>query len=185
MKKAIADGQTVVLFVDECHLRHNQSCGYVWSLRGQRVSVPMFNHAQSQTYYGALDLLTRRFYLRACGVADSENTVDFLCFLLENFPDAQRLVVIWDGARFHTGTVVSAFLTELNDGLLPSQWLLECVRLAPNAPAQNPVEDCWLKAKNFVRRHVQAQFGFKHICQLFEQAFRLLSFEFNKLDWCF
>jgi transposase len=131
----------------------------------------MGNHCQSQTYYGALELLKGRFCLRAYAAANGENTVDFLCELLQEFPLACKLVVIWDGARFHTGQVVAAFLSELNRGLPPCRWLIECVLLAPNAPEQNPVEDCWLKAKNFVRRHSRTLYSFGHVRLCFERAF--------------
>jgi transposase len=185
MKKTIVKGHTVVVFADETDLQYGETQGYVWALAGKRVWIPMGNYRQSQTYYGALELLTRRFHLRAYSSANGENTVRFLGELLSQFPLASKLIVIWDGARFHTSQLVSAFLAQLNTGLPPCQWRIECILLAPNAPEQNPVEDCWLKAKNFVRQHGRVHTCFKQVCECFEQAFRVLSFNFNKLNWYF
>lgn len=30
---------------------------------------------------------------------------------------------------------------------LPKTWNIHCVRLGPNNPSQNPIEDAWLQAK--------------------------------------
>ena len=57
--------------------------------------------------------------------------------------------------------------------LVPDQWQITCIRFAPNAPEQNPVEDVWLQAKNFPLKdldrvqiffccQVKASFGGKH-----------------------
>ncbi len=43
---------------------------------------------------------------------------------------------------------------------------ITCIRFAPNAPAQNPVEDVWLQAKRFIRE-------FYHLCKSFFAVKRL------------
>ncbi len=45
------------------------------------------------------------------------------------------------------------FLLELNGDKKPDNWSINCILFAPNAPQQNPVEDIWLQAKNFLRKY--------------------------------
>ena len=37
----------------------------------------------------------------------------------------------------------------INQEKTEEEWLINCLKFAPNAPKQNPVEDIWLQAKNF------------------------------------
>jgi len=165
-------------------LKHGDSAGYVWGHKGHRVTIPMMNERHSKTFYGALDLFSREFLLQPHDWANMENTVKFLKWLLEEkYPTAKRIFIIWDGASFHTGQLVKDFLLSVNQGLKKSQWKLHCLLFAPNAPDQNPVEDCWLKAKNFVRKHIRDNLTFAQTVHCFKNAFNELDFNFNKLQW--
>lgn len=175
-----------MLFQDECHLKHGDSTGYVWGRRGKRVEVPMMNERHSKTFYGALNLHSRDFHLQQHDWANMENTVKFLKWLREEvYPQAKQIFIIWDGASFHKGKLVQEFLQSVNQGLKKSQWKLHCLLFAPNAPDQNPVEDCWLKAKNFVRKNILQNDSFAKTVQCFKNAFNELEFDFGKLQWYF
>jgi transposase len=176
----------VVLFEDECHLKHGDSLGYVWGKKGERVEIPMENERTSQTFYGALNLITKQFHLKAFSKGNMENTVDYLKWLSQKvYPEAKRIVLIWDGASYHTGRLVQELLASVNAGLQPADWKIHCLLLAPNAPDQNPVEDSWLKAKNYVRQAAFRHLSFAKIVEKFKEAFQKLSFDFNKLNWYF
>ncbi len=64
-----------------------------------------------------------------------------------------KLVILWDNARYHCSKDVKAYLDQVNHDLEEKDWKITCLPFAPNAPQQNPVEDVWLKGKNFLRRH--------------------------------
>ena len=164
-------------------MKHGDAEGYVWAQKGKRVSVPMMNERHSKTFYGALDLVTRDFHLKEYDWANMENTVDYLKWLMQKYPLAKRIFIVWDGASFHTGSLVREFLQSINKGLKECKWKLHCLLFAPNAPDQNPAEDCWLKAKNFVRQHVLENKTFKDTAECFKRSFNELSFDFGKLDW--
>jgi transposase len=167
-------------------LKHGDSTGYVWGQKGQRVEVPMMNERHSRTFYGALDLFSRDFHLKQFDWANMENTVEFLRWLKEEiYPQAKRIFVIWDGASFHTGQLVKDFLNSVNQGLKKSNWKIHCLLLAPNAPDQNPTEDCRLKAKNHLRKHIHENLSFAQTVQCFKNAFNELDFDFNKLQGYF
>ena len=65
----IAQGKVPVLFLDECHLLWGDVCGYVWGPRQQRVEVPVRSEKQRQTYFGALDYLTKQMLVQAYDAA--------------------------------------------------------------------------------------------------------------------
>ena len=73
------------------------------------------------------------------------------------------------------------YLEALNKGVSRDAWQVTCVLFAPNAPEQNPIEDVWLKAKEYVRKHWRECFTFQLVMHLFEEALNTLSFQFEKL----
>ena len=93
----------------------------------------MVNQREKQTYYGAIDYLTKQFVLREYATANSENTVDFLKDLQSLNPEARHLI-IWDGASYHKYKEMKAYLEEVNRGKQKDEWPLTCVLFAPNAP---------------------------------------------------
>jgi hypothetical protein len=54
----------IVLFLDECHLRWGDVCGYGWGRSDMRVEIPMANERRRQTHFGALNDQTKEFILR-------------------------------------------------------------------------------------------------------------------------
>lgn len=134
-------------------------CGYVWGKTSERIEVPMVNERQKQTYYGALNLCTREFFLKAFEKGNSHSTIAFLEALLADHPTA-RIALIWDGASHHRSQLVKDYLASVNQGVAESEWRITCIRFAPNDPRQNPVEDVWLQAKRFIRE-------FYHLCKSF------------------
>lgn len=168
----IAHGQVRVMFLDECHLLWGDISGYGWSRCNQRVDVAVKSTRERQTYYGALDYLTKRFVVNEYSAGNEVNTVAFLAYLQSLYAPSTRLIIIWDGASYHRSTAVQEFLSQVNGTLPPEEWKITCIRLAPNAPEQNPVEDVWLQAKQFIRK-------FARLCQKFRSAkllFKLVTY---------
>ncbi len=170
-----------VLFQDECHVLSGDILGYLWGKTDQRISLPIINQRERCTYYGALDLLSRQVLVQAQEKGNTVCTVAYLRWLLAQFPN-QRLLIFWDGASYHRSQGLREFLAEVNAGLAPEQWRIQCVNFAPNDPRQNPIEDAWLQAKTWLRRRVSGlRPAFKGMCALFEQFFRLERLDFPKV----
>ena len=167
--------------MDECHLLAGDLEGYVWGRRNQRVNVPIANERERQTYYGALDLLSKQVLCQAYDAGNKVNTVAYLRFLQSKLPE-QRLLLIWDGASYHRATEVRDYLAEVNDGLPEEQWPIHCIQFAPNDPTQNPIEDVWLQAKNSVRRLAGLKPSFTGVKALFEHFLALELFDFPKMN---
>jgi transposase len=73
------------------------------------------------------------------------------------------------------------FLSEINGDKEPDDFLITCILFAPNAPQQNPVEDIWLQAKNFLRKYWYLCRSFKIIKFLFEFFTKEHKFDFPKI----
>ena len=167
----IETGQLVVFFVDECHLLGDDVCGYVWGKTDIRIEIPIKNIKDRQTYFGALDYQTKEFIVREYPAGNSSTTIEFIKHLQSQRPD-QRIALIWDGAKYHKSDELKEFLASVNDGCEPDHWSINCILFAPNAPEQNPVEDVWLQAKNFLRKYW-------HLCKSFAVVKWLFKFETN------
>ncbi len=88
--------------------------------------------------------------------------------------------MIWDGVSYHRSTKVQEFLTQVNGDLPQTEWKITCVRLAPNAPEQNLVEDVWLQAKRFIRKYARMCRKFSSVKLLFKLVTHLQIFAFAK-----
>lgn len=180
-REEIEAGLLRVLLIDQCHLMWGDLSGYVWGKSDQEISVPVINEREKQTYYGAVDYLERELILKVYDAGNSENTIDYLRYLLTHFAE-QRLLILWDGASYHRSEAVRAFLDEVNQGLPAEQWKIHCIRFAPNCPEQNPIEDIWLQAKTWVRRFCALAASFSHLKWLFEWFIQNTVFDFWKLE---
>ncbi len=179
-KAEITMGELVVFMVDECHLLWGDICGYVWGKSSERVTIPVVNAREKQTYYGALDYKTKKFLLYQATKGNSENTIQFLEYLRSQNPGA-KLLIIWDGASYHRSQPIKDYLESLNGEMQPEQWLITCERFAPNAPQQNPVEDIWLQAKRLIREFYFFCQDFSVVKSLFELSVDCQIFDFPKL----
>ncbi|NEQ87006.1 MAG: IS630 family transposase, partial [Moorea sp. SIO2I5] len=122
----------------------------------------------------------KEFIVREYKQGNSKNTVLFLKFLRELNPGS-RLLIIWDGASYHKYKEMKEYLREVNQDLDPFQRPVHCEILAPNAPEQNPVEDIWLKAKNFLKKFWYKLRSFALVKWLFTFFIQREVFEFKKL----
>lgn len=176
----IASGEVVVLYIDQCHLIWDDARGYVWGPRAQRIEIPMTNFRERQTYYGAIEPLSGDTIVVPTETANGYWTTIFVEHLRQYYPD-KRLILLWDGASYHRGIEMQDYLEALNLKRPRDKWWVTCVLFAPNAPDQNPIEDVWLKAKQYVRKHWRECPTFEKVMRMFEEALNTLSFRFEKL----
>ncbi len=170
----------MIFFLDECHLLWGDICGYVWDKKQERIEVPVVNQRQKQTYYGALNLYTHKFLIKPFDQGNSQSTIAFLQYLRSQFPQ-RRIALIWDGASYHRSEEVRTYLASVNQQLDELDWQITCIRFAPNAPEQNPVEDVWLQAKRFIREFYHLCKSFSAVKRLFELVTHHQIFDFPKV----
>ena len=97
--------------------------------------------------------------------------------------EGKKLIIIWDGATYHCCEEVQTHLDKVNRGLEEKDWKITCLLFAPNAPDQNPVEDVWLRGKDFLRKHFYENKNFQQIKNRFVNFINKRIFEFRKLQW--
>lgn len=170
----------MVLYIDQCHLIWDDARGYVWAPSSQRVEVPMTNFRERQTYYGAIEPLSGKLVVIPTDTAHGYWTTIFVEYLRQEYGNA-RLILLWDGASYHRGSEMRDYLEALNMGHARDAWRVTCIVFAPNAPEQNPIEDVWLKAKQYVRKNWQQCSTFQQVMRMFQEAINTLSFKFEKL----
>jgi len=171
----------VVLCQDECHLLWGDVTGYVWGKSSERIEIPVTNIRDKQTYYGTIDLATQRCLIQAYDKGNSDSTIAFLRYLMQQYP-TQRIALLWDGATHHRSQALKDFLASVNSSPDPEQWHITCIRFAPNDPRQNPIEDVWLQAKRFIRECYHLGNSFALIKWLFEFVLHRQRFRFPKLE---
>ena len=181
---AIQEGEIVVLLQDECHLLWGDCCGMVWGKRNETIEVPMSNVRQRQTYYGSVNMLTKEVHLKDFEKGDSDNTIAYVRYLQEIYAD-KKIWLLWDNASYHCSEALKDFLAQENKGLEKESWKILCVPFAPHAPEQNPIEDIWLKGKNFLRKNFVLNKTFASVKQCFVNFLTSLRFDSHKFNWYF
>jgi len=176
----IKKGHLMIWMEDECHQLWGDACGYVWGGSGERLEIPMTNFRKRQTWYGALNCYTGQFILGDYDSGKTEFTIKFVKSILDKFP-LSRHVFIWDGASCHVSNEFKDYLKLVNGELPEKQWKIKCIKFAPNAPQQNPVEDIWLYAKTWVRKNFQFIDDFDDAVQIFRDCLSGEYFNFNKI----
>lgn len=166
-REEIEAGKLVVYIIDECHLVWNDICGYLWNFIKNPFKIPILNPKDKQTYYGALNLVNGEFILIPYQAGNGKWTVDFVKQLQARNLGA-RILLIWDGASYHRGEEMKNFLDEQNQGFAPEQWQVTCLRFAPYAPEENPVEAIWLQLKTLLRRFYRFGKSFQIVKRLFQ-----------------
>ena len=141
----------------------------------------MKNEKQRQTYYGAMNYRTGKVILKKYPQGNTENTIKLIEHLRTENPSS-KLVIIWDGATYHYSQEFREYLQRVNQGKTQEEWIIKCIKLAPNAPEQNPIEDVWLQGKEMLRKYWNICKNFKIVKWLFEWTIRQDLFSFPKLS---
>ena len=144
----------------------------------------MDNFRQRQTYYGFVNLLDKQFQVYEYQQGNGIHTIDFLKKVREVFKDKQ-IWMLWDGTTYHKGQEVKDYLAQLNEGLEEKDWKIQLIEFEKNAPEQNPVEDIWLKGKNFLRRNFYKFTSFAKVRKGFREFLNHNTFQFSKYQGYF
>lgn len=126
-----------------------------------------------------LNILTGRVIVKGCENTKSTSVINFLKYLLKRNP-RRKITIFWDGASSHRSHLVKEFLHKVNKGKKGLAARLLLVRLAPNAPEENPIEDVWLQGKNHIRREVDFT-NFGDVQDSFEKSIKSKKFKFDKI----
>jgi transposase len=127
------------LFGDEASFAQWGSLSYPWAPKGQQPEVPTSGKRKAYKVFGLMDYFSGRFFYKAhAGRFNSESYATFWLDVLSQ--TTQHVVVIQDGARYHTSKAMQAFFATHADRLTIEQ-------LPAYSPDFNPIEHLWKKVK--------------------------------------
>jgi transposase len=131
--------KALLLFGDEASFAQWGSLSYPWAPKGQQPEVPTSGKRKAYKVFGRIDYFSGRFFYKAH--AGRFNSASYATFLLDVLSQtSQPVVVIQDGARYHTSKAMHAFFETHADRLTIAQ-------LPAYAPDFNPIEHLWKKVK--------------------------------------
>jgi transposase len=131
--------KALLLFGDEASFAQWGSLSYTWAPKGQQPEVPTSGKRKGYKVFGLIDYFSGRFFSKAhAGRFNSESYATFLCDVLSQ--TNQHVVVIQDGARYHTSKAMQQFFVA-HAGRLTIE------PLPAYSPDFNPIEHLWKKIK--------------------------------------
>ena len=131
--------KALLLFGDEASFAQWGSLSYTWASRGQQPEVPTSGKRRAYKVFGLIDYFSGRLFYK--GHTGRFNSASYAAFLLDVLAQTRRhVVVIQDGARYHTSKAMQEFFDAHADRLLIEQ-------LPAYSPDFNPIEHLWKKVK--------------------------------------
>jgi transposase len=131
--------KALLLFGDEASFPQWGTLTYTWARRGQQPQVKTSGKRKGYKVFGVIEYFTGRlFYQGQEGRLNSATYIAFLKGVLEQ--TSRPIILIQDGARYHTSTETQAFFTQ-------HAARLQVVQLPTYSPDYNPIEKLWKKIK--------------------------------------
>ena len=100
--------KALLLFGDEASFAQWGSLSYTWAPKGQQPEVPTSGKRKAYKVFGLIDYFSGRFFYKSH--AGRFNSASYAAFLLDVLSQTtQHVVVIQDGARYHTSKAMQQF----------------------------------------------------------------------------
>ena len=128
-----------ILFGDEAGFAQWGSLSYTWARRGQQPVVKTSGKRKAYKVFGLIEFFSGAFFHKAhSGRFNSES---YIAFLLEVLSAVEgHLIIIQDGARYHTSKALREFFASHADRITVYQ-------LPRYSPDFNPIEFLWRNVK--------------------------------------
>ncbi len=128
-----------LLFGDEASFAQWGSLSYTWARKGQQPTIETSGKRKAYKVFGLIDYFTGRFFFKC--QQQRLNSDTYAAFLEQVLSTTRKhIVLVQDGARYHTSAAMEAFFEQHKDRLtvypLPSY-----------SPDYNPIEKLWKKVK--------------------------------------
>ena len=128
-----------LLFGDEASFPQWGTLNYTWARRGVQPVVKTSGVRKGYKVFGLIDYFTGRFFYQT--TTARLNSATYIAFLTQVLAQTTRdIVLIQDGARYHTSAALKAFFATHAARLVVHQ-------LPSYSPDFNPIEKLWKKLK--------------------------------------
>ena len=129
----------LLLFGDEASFPQWGTLTYTWARRGHQPKVKTSGKRKGYKVFGLIDYFTGRLFYQ--GQEGRLNSATYIAFLKRVLEHATRpVMLIQDGARYHTSTETTAFFAQQSARL-------QVFQLPTYSPDYNPIEKLWKKIK--------------------------------------
>ena len=142
IKKGLGE-KDKVYFVDAVHPQHNSMPAYGWIETGHEKEVLSNTGRQRLNINGALDVQTEEVILRDDERINAQSTIELFKQIEGQNPEAERIFVIVDNARYHRSRKVREFLETSK---------IKIEFLPPYSPNLNLIERLWKFFKQKILR---------------------------------
>jgi len=158
--------KALLLFGDEASFPQWGTLTYTWARRGHQPLVPTSGKRKGWKVFGLIEYFTGRFFHQ--GLEGRCNSASYTAFLARVLEETRgHLILIQDGARYHTSAETKRFFAQHEERLSVFQ-------LPSYSPDYNPIEKLWKKLKQ-EETHMHYFPTFGALTEKVEQA--LLRFE--------
>ncbi len=131
--------KALLLFADEASFAQWGSLGYTWAPRGQQPLIKTCGKRKAYKVWGLIDYFTGRLFYR--GGTDRFTAAGYCAFLATVLAETEGpIIVIQDGARYHTAQATRQFIAQHAARLTVYQ-------LPSYSPDDNPIEHLWRNVK--------------------------------------
>lgn len=129
----------LILFGDEVSFAQWGSLSYTWAPKGQQPTVKTSGRRKGYKVFGLIEFFSGRLFWQ--GQIDRFNAESYIAFLTEVLTQTkEQLILIQDGAKYHTCQATQDFLAAHTDRLTKYQ-------LPAYSPDFNPIEHLWRNVK--------------------------------------
>jgi transposase len=158
--KAEKKPEDPIYFMDATHPHHNPIAAYGWIKRGQNHEIRSNTGRQRLNINGVIDCNDLSVIVRYDDTINAQSTIRLFQQIEAQNPDASRIHIICDNARYYRAELVTDYLKESR---------IELVFLPPYAPNLNLIERFWkFFKKNVLYGRYYETFGqFKTACDDF------------------
>lgn len=137
--KAAHARRALILFGDEVSFPQWGSLSYTWARIGQTPQIKTSGKRKGYKVFGLIEFFSGRLFYQ--GIEGKFNSEAYQSFLLSVLTQThEHVLLIQDGARYHTSKATKAFFAEHADRLTVFQ-------LPSYSPDYNPIEYLWRKTK--------------------------------------
>ena len=129
----------MILFGDEASFPQWGSLTYTWAKRGTQPTVKTSGIRKGYKIFGLIEYFSGKFFFK--GQEARLNSDTYALFLREVLAQTeQHLILIQDGARYHTSKAMQIFFEQHRERLT-------VFNLPSYSPDYNPIEKLWKKIK--------------------------------------
>jgi len=131
--------KSMILFGDEVSFPQWGTLTYTWAKRGQQPIVKTSGIRKGYKVFGLIEYFSGKVFFK--GQEERLNSDSYIQFLSEVLKQTHNhLILIQDGARYHTSKAMQAFFAQHTERLIVYQ-------LPTYSPDYNPIEKLWKKVK--------------------------------------